>query len=52
MAAAPTMTPATPGLPTTGAGDSGLPGWLLLFGAALLCLVAGLALLRRSAPAA
>ena len=52
MAAAPTMTPATPGLPTTDAGDSGLPGWPLLFGAALFCLVAGPALLRRSAPPA
>jgi hypothetical protein len=52
MAAVPTMTPATPGLPTTGAGDSGLPGWLLLLGAALVCLLAGLALLRRSAPLA
>jgi len=52
MAAAPTMTPATPGLPTTGAGDSGLPGALLLLGAALVCLLAGLALLRRSAPLA
>ncbi|HEX6607423.1 MAG TPA: hypothetical protein VF276_10965 [Chloroflexia bacterium] len=52
MAAAPTATPAAPGLPRTGAGDAGLPGWSLLFGAALICLVAGLALLRRSAPPA
>jgi hypothetical protein len=50
--AAPTMTPATPCLPRTGAGAAGLPGWLVLFGAALVCLVAGLALLRRSAPPA
>ncbi len=46
---APTTTPVVPSLPKTGAGDTVLPGALILFGAGFAALIAGLALLRRRA---